>query len=481
MTRFAIIMSVEKYQNFQPTNFTHADSNLIYRTLTQKCDYAEQHAALFQLSPEEIKSPSDILTEIKSTVKNSKVGDSILFYFAGHGHFSEGKTYLILPNTTNGAFETTALALDDISNELRLDNRNCFRLFDACHSGVDVRDGENQPNSHDFIRSINQDGSGWVTIAACKENQYSISAPQLGHGLFTYYLCAEIEKVEIDEPILPEILKVRIADKILEESKKLGYTQTPTLNASISGNISIATRRANSLPDPAVKAKKDDQNKELKLRIAKLNETPDILSNENLEKVLNIITEQIVSDFEKLNVFDFDISMGEKIVANEIPEEMHPGIVDFSKSSALQPRHDLIRHEEYDEPYFTRWEQALASVYSRKRKKTVHYFLSQPKEMPPSASIIKLKGDGRCIPNIEILVYLIPLQITGCMLASGFNCGWTGDEEIDLIKNYYQMLQPEDSHDRIKEFGPFVADKVMTKITNIVQKRIDLLERELKA
>jgi len=100
--------------------------------------------------------------------------------------------------------------------------------------------------------------------------------------------------------------------------------------------------------------------------------------------------------------------------------------------------------------------------------------------MPPSASIIDLKGDGRCLPNIKILIYVIPLQITGCMLISVFNCGWRNDvSELELIKHYYQMLKPDDSIERIKEIGPFTSKDAIEKITNIVKKRVDLLEREL--
>ena len=346
MTRYAIIMSVENYKNFTSTKFTHADSELIYNTLTKKCDYAEQHAIIFKLSPDDSKSPSEILSEIKSAVSNSTSGDSIMFYFAGHGHYQEGKTYLILPDTVPGAYETTALMLDDLSNELRVRERSCFRLLDACHSGIDVRDGEDKPNSKDFIRSVNHDASGWVTLAACKEDEYSISDPKIGHGIFTHYLCDEISSFNPDEPIYPEILKVKITDKVLEHSKTLGYIQTPTLNASISGNISIATRRANIAPSEADKIIDEDKKNSLDLRIARLKEVKDVLTNDHLENVLNIITEHCVADFKKINSLNYDISLGDKILANDIPEEMHSFIVNFSRKIGIQPRHDLVRYEE---------------------------------------------------------------------------------------------------------------------------------------
>ena len=51
--------------------------------------------------------------------------------------------------------------------------------------------------------------------------------------------------------------------------------------------------------------------------------------------------------------------------------------------------------------------------------------------------------------------------------------------ELQLIKNYYQILKPDDSIEKIKEIGPFASKGAMEKIANIVKERLDLLEREL--
>lgn len=472
-------MSVENYEQFSPTKFTHADSNLIFQTLTGKCDYAEQHTILFQLSPENTKSPNDILTDIKSTVANSTSGDSVLFYFAGHGHYQDGKTYLILPTTVPGAYETTAIALEDLSKELRVPERACFRIFDACHSGVDVRDDAEKLDSESFIRAVNHEASGWVTLAGCKENQFSISDASIGQGLFTYYLCEEMSLFKPDQPIYPEILKINISDKVLEHAKSLGYTQTPTINASISGNISIATRRENViLPAPVETA---DGGTSIDFRIARLAEVKNVLTNEHLENVLNIMTENCVAEFKKATSLQFEIVVNKKIKANDIPDEMHSSIVKFARNIGIEPRHDIERYEEeYDDPYDPYFGM-LSSLYPRKKRKIISYYVGQPDDMPFSAIIINFNGDGRCLPDIKVLLYLIPLQITGCMLVSVFNYGWiNSSNDFKLIKNFYQMLKPDDPEKRIKRIGPFSAKGAMEKITNIVEKRVELLERELK-
>jgi len=80
-------------------------------TLTQKCDFATQHTLHLNLTPKEQQTPAEILGKIQETVNGSREGDTILFYFAGHGHFTNGKSFLILPGTISGEYETTAILL----------------------------------------------------------------------------------------------------------------------------------------------------------------------------------------------------------------------------------------------------------------------------------------------------------------------------------------------------------------------------------
>jgi|MTBAKSStandDraft_2_1061841.scaffolds.fasta_scaffold21325_2 hypothetical protein len=476
MTRYSIFISVEEYEHFLPTKFTHADSKLMHSTLTEKCDYALQHSLLLNLSPSDPKKPSEILAEIIKTVSGSEPGDSILFYFAGHGHYSEGQAYLILPNTVPDAFETTALSLADISKELRKPQRACYRIFDACHSGLDVRDDDGVLDTKAFIREITHDVSGWVTLAACREDQLSIGDPQIGHGIFTYYLCNYISSLDVNEHIYPELLKLRVADDVYSHSKKLGFSQNPTLNASISGNISLATRRA----DPSQKAEAIEQSKEdISARIVRLAQVPSIIENDYLFEILNLIVAECQKEFEKNNNFNFGLSIGEPIRADDIPSYMESDVVDFSKRQSLQPRHNLSRHEEeYEEnTYFS----AMSMLYPKKKRVSVSYYIGQKSEYPPSATIVSLKGDDRCTPDLEVLIYVIPLQMTACMLVSAFKKGWPpfGDE-AKIVCQSYQLLKPGDTKERIKEVAPFAVKRTMDKLDTIITNRLNLLEREMK-
>lgn len=476
MTRYAIIISVERYLNFPQTKFAHADSELIHLTLTQRCDYAVQNTLKLILTPEEKKKPSEILNDINSVISGSESGDSILFYFAGHGHYIEGSTYLILPCTVPSAYESTALALDDISKKLRQPQRACFRIFDACHSGIDVRDGSIQPDSQAFTRAITHDASGWVTLAACREDQYSVSDPDIGHGIFTHYICDYISGLKADEPVLPELLKVKTVDKVLEHAKRLGYSQTPVLNASISGNISLAVRRAD-LPKEKSREEEDDKKTDLFSRISNLRSIDDMFSKDSLEKVLQILVESFKEEFETKNEMQFEISTDSPISADLIPHSMHPSVVNFAKENGFKSQHELVRHvEEHEE----RLHVILSSLYMPKKHKVVKYYIRQSSDFPKSATILKLKGDSRCVPTIEVLIYVIPLQITTCMLVSSFRQGWfPREDELELICHSYKILKPDFKIDEIRKLASFAVERNLAKASKIVNNRVEQLEREL--
>lgn len=474
MTRYAIIISVEEYRHrhFQRTPFTHADGDLLRSTLIEKCDYMDQHCLSLQLAPEKTKTVDKILAEIRKTVEGAESGDSILFYFAGHGHLAKKKdeAYLILPDTDPNKYESTALALDKISEELRQPKIGCFRVFDACHSGLDVRSNSDEPDSGAFVRAVTHDASGWVTLAACREDEYSYPDTDLGHGIFTYYLCEYIRNLEPDKRVLPELLKVDIVEKVLERTKQ---RQTPTLNASISGNISLAVRRQDD-PQEQPDALPTETVQELRERIDKLQNMPDLLAEDHLEKSLEILVEACKSEFERMNELGGELSAASPISADDIPEGMHREVVEFVRRQGFHPRHGLERWTEEERVH--RYGLALY-----RPKKITHYDVWQSSDLPKTAAILEIQGDGRCVPDVQVLLYVIPLQLKACLLVTSFRQAWPPHEDsLELLCHSYQGLNPGGTAEEAKKLAPFAVKSTMERLRQHVERRVALLEEELR-
>ena len=480
MTRCAILIAAEKYMNFPPTPFTHADAGLLHVTLTEHCDYPAQHALLIRLTPEDDKTPAELLDVIRRTVNRMERGDSVLFYFAGHGHYSEDCTYLLLPNTTPRAYETTALSIEDVSKELRQPERSCFRIFDACHSGVDVRGDSELPDSSNFMRAITHDASGWVTLAACRENEYSVADPQIGHGVFTYYLCEYIRGLPANEKVLPELVKIKIADSVFEHAKRLGNSQTPTLNASISGNIELAIRRAYI---KTIESGTDQISIKVGLqsRIAQLQKIPHMFDAECLTQLLEFLTKSIKEEWKGRNQFSSgELSGGAPILATDIPESMYADVVTFVRCQGFQAQHQLVRWEEEYEPMTFGIAESFVSLFSKPKKTRIKYHISQDSRLPKSACILEATGDGRCIPTLKILIYVIPLQLTTCLLVSSFRQEWLPREySLELLCNSHQIQKPEMSVENSRKFASFAVGQILEKLQSGIEARVAQLEKEI--
>ncbi|NFO67026.1 hypothetical protein FDC27_08645 [Clostridium botulinum] len=237
MKRYAILISCEEYIEYPTISFCHDDNIFIQETLCDYCDYEHSSITSLMLYPgSEFNNPQDILSKIAEVIDKSETGDTILFYFAGHGLIYNNNAYLLLPNTKDSDLENTSISLKALNKCLSENNRCNFRIYDACHSGFDSRGIES--NSFNDI-AFEQ---GWITLASCSKNENSYPDADLGQGIFTYCLCESIKEFNANDIIYAEELKIKICNKMSQWCEKKHKKQTPTLNASITGNMPLGKR-----------------------------------------------------------------------------------------------------------------------------------------------------------------------------------------------------------------------------------------------
>ena len=240
MTRYAFLIGCEEYSNFSNIAFCEADVGLIEETLLDYCDYEYKNIKrIFQYKDCD-DGPNIIYSKLQKMIDNTEKGDSILFYFAGHGVKEDEKGYLLLADSKASDLQKTALDLAKINELLRKSNIDCFMILDACHSGIFSRNA--------FISSIIDivSDTGCIRLASCSANEESYSYQEMQQGVFTYYLCEEIKKISFGEPIFIENLKIKVCKSVIEWGKKNSKIQTPTLNGQIVGNKAFAYRNYNN-------------------------------------------------------------------------------------------------------------------------------------------------------------------------------------------------------------------------------------------
>ncbi|MEH1934504.1 MAG: caspase family protein [Nostoc sp.] len=124
--------------------------------------------------------------------------DTILFYFSGHGIVEPNtqQAFLCLADTQKSDLQNTALALQELL--LLLGNsgaQNQLVWLDACHSGrMTLKSTTIEPllNATPKLVEVLQQSAtkskGFYALLSCDTNQQSWEFPELGHGVFTYYL-----------------------------------------------------------------------------------------------------------------------------------------------------------------------------------------------------------------------------------------------------------------------------------------------------
>jgi hypothetical protein len=480
MARYAILLAAEEYAHYKTTPFCHADASALTRVLVDHCDYAPQHVLTRLLSLKETMLPTDILSDIEKLVHGAARGDTALFFFAGHGHVQNGEAFLLLPHSEPGRFEQTALPLRDIADRLRTPQRVNVRIFDACHSGLDVRDGGEQLDVQGFARTVLEDTpQGWVTLASCAEDEFSYPDPGVGNGIFTRALCDAIHDSP-PGPIFPEALKMKVVERVLKRASQLAHRQTPVMNASLRGNVAIAERRA---PTSATEPRTAPTATELLARAAALRSFPTLGGKEHRARLGEFINAVHALLDRKKSVVELGLTptTTPPDVCDTIPQELKKRIVEDVSAMGV-PSHEIAEASEeiLEEPnWLARF--SLEPAKGTGRYRTI-YRVRQSKEWPPSWCSLQLRGDGY-IPSFMILFYLIPFQAKALLIGQIASKGKARVVEHSwriehVVKDIVTLTEPpsEEVIEKLTASGLRAFADVCAAET---EKRLAMLEQEL--
>ncbi|MBD2336064.1 caspase family protein [Calothrix sp. FACHB-156] len=144
---------------------------------------------------------------LRQIVSQTQSQDSILLYFSGHGMLEPNtqQAVLCLADTRRDNLLATGLGLQELLQMLESTPANQQIIcLDTCHSGDfkliggnsgSARDGNMSNNLFDsaptLVKVLQQRAAkskGFCALLSCDQGQQSWEFPELGHGLFTYYL-----------------------------------------------------------------------------------------------------------------------------------------------------------------------------------------------------------------------------------------------------------------------------------------------------
>jgi len=184
---------------------------------------------------------SNIMSMISLLSSNSQINDTILFYFAGHGHEESGVNYLLPGDSRSNVLVETAIPIRWIKEifSKSLAKRKIL-IIDACHAGSSIGRAGPSPMSLSFKDELFRGSEGFAILSSCDLEEFSYDWPEMNHGVFSYFLLRGLEgsaDYDKDGAITIPDLNRFVSSKIREWSLDRGVQQTPNFLYNVSGDI----------------------------------------------------------------------------------------------------------------------------------------------------------------------------------------------------------------------------------------------------
>ena len=234
--KFALLVGINYKNTVNELYGCINDANNIKALLNQKYGYNN----LTLLTDDTDKKPTkqNIIDELTKLLRNSIAGDSLCFFFSGHGIYStdlnddelDGNDEFIVPIDSTSV--STSI-LDDELHKIIQDNLKpgvkFFALFDTCHSGsmLDLKYTYTDFNNVTINNKVTETVGQVFMISGCADDQTSTDAvfvtkkTLINTGVMTYFFLRSIEQEGTNVPIK------KLMETMLSKLRSSGFTQTP--------------------------------------------------------------------------------------------------------------------------------------------------------------------------------------------------------------------------------------------------------------
>lgn len=241
----AIVIGAEGYEMLPRADFSDHDARSFYDYANKSLGVDTQKIKLLTGSAAKRK---DILLALKNWLPaeiNQGKTEVIIFY-SGHGLASpDGKKRYLLPLDANvDLLEDTAIAHDNLIKIINgYQPKSITMVMDSCYSGVSKTGKPLLVSARPIsIYSENENLPQNTTIlSAASGSQISISSPEIGHGLFSYFIMRGLEgeaDLNKDQKITAQELHAYVAERVAKEAQRKGVQQNPTISGAYQKVIS---------------------------------------------------------------------------------------------------------------------------------------------------------------------------------------------------------------------------------------------------
>lgn len=188
---YGLIIAIENYhdnKNITPVKYAANDAEQFLESLIgMGCDRDK-----FEYLSDNLATKTAILQKLKEISRNAQKEDTVIFYYAGHGFYNNGKNQISCVDTFLKSLDSSTIDIVQVLSALEESkSKKIIGFLDCCHSGIHFSSEERSPVtgfSTDDLKYQYGNAEHLTIFASCKEDEKSQVDMKRNHGVWSYYL-----------------------------------------------------------------------------------------------------------------------------------------------------------------------------------------------------------------------------------------------------------------------------------------------------
>lgn len=258
--QWAVVIGAGRYESAEvpKLRYTVPDAEGLYQILIGPAGFKREHVLLLTDRTERKPTLRNIKWALGTFLaRSAKKDDTVLIYFAGHGAPEVDQQgverdglakYLVPIDADPDDLYSTALPMDELQTIFnRIEAERVVVFLDACYSGA----AGGRTFASKKTRAMNVDdlflerltrSKGRAILTASRAAEVSLELPDLGHGVFTYYLIQGLKgaaDLNHDGIVTLQELYEYLEQQVTQKARSVGGNQHPVMKGELEGVLPL--------------------------------------------------------------------------------------------------------------------------------------------------------------------------------------------------------------------------------------------------
>ncbi|HEU5195726.1 MAG TPA: caspase family protein [Methylomirabilota bacterium] len=262
--QWAVVIGIGNYESaaIPRLKYTVSDAEAIYQTLVGPAGFSKDNVLLLTDRTERKPTLRNIKWALGTFLgRNAQKDDTVMIFYAGHGAPEvdarglerDGLAKYLIPSDADiDDLYSTALPMDELQTIFgRIEADRVVAFLDACYSGAAAGPGLGRTFASKKTRAGAVDdlflerltrSKGRAIVTASRPAEVSIELPELGHGIFTYYLVQGLKGAadgNRDGIVSLQELYEYVEQQVTAKSRAVGGNQHPVMKGELEGTLPL--------------------------------------------------------------------------------------------------------------------------------------------------------------------------------------------------------------------------------------------------